>query len=250
MPPKHAQATVRENFPNVSTVREANLPELREALQMLGAETHGPKAELVERLKAELGLKPHQRDQHKDKKQRVTGKGNDKKDDKESKKKPPPPSLPSESPKETWEQFIHSPTGKKYWHNSKTGETKWDVVKKPPPPADKPGPPASSVSDAPSTNQHSQIVPVSSGITAAGANTNGVSSVPCDPFSSMLRALAQGGANITLNAPGAFAAGCVVNMGQDPPRNKGTGRSPDDLLHHRSRTSYDRGPPPRWHAQY
>jgi hypothetical protein len=225
------------------------------SLEALGLDTTGNKPDLVKRLIAALNLKPQRcnLDKYHEKKRGLdekkgTGdedsKGEEAGTDTKKRKPPPPPVEPEDVPKDEWVEYFSSDTNKPYYYNPATKETKWvKPVGKPPAPREPP--PSAALVCANQPGAPRSGIPNVSGGSSSNGSFSGYS--PNAQFSSMMRAIAQGGANITLNAPGAFAAGCIVNMGESA-RGGGAVRSSaaDELCR-----SFDRGPPqPRWHAQY
>ena len=183
------------------------------------------KAALVTRLKDILGLKPQPTnlDAHKKKIQgsedtggKSSAEANDDTNPQTTKPlpptKPPPPIKPAYvERKEDWIEYVSSGAGnQKYYYNPATGETKWTKPSnKPPPPAYNPPEAALVTLD----NRHTQSGPVVSRSPGSGGS-GGI-------MNAMLAALTQGGANITVNQAGAFAAGCNVYMGENAKPNGG-----------------------------
>ena len=185
------------------------MPALRAALEALGEPTDGHKGALVARLKSTLRLEAQPTNLDNYKRASVTG-GNTTTTvavaaaggDGPKKKKPKPagpPPTDTSSAYDQWEQMIDSISNRPYYRNTTTDECVWhdprgdSTKKKKPKPA---GPPPTDTSSSLTSN----------------GSSNGELNVQVPAFGAMLQALAHGGAHVTVNAPGAFAAGCNVYM--------------------------------------
>lgn len=133
-------------------------------------------------------------------------------------KKPKPPADESDSGK--WVQWIDSASNKPFWQHTASGETTWRNPHKP-------AAPAVEKTATLALSQSAQQV-VASGSEHTGRTSESGSQM----MQQIMNAAYAGGAQFTYVAPGAYAAGCTVNMNygaHDPSHDHGNGHGRGSL---------------------
>ena len=229
--PKLTKADLRERYPSANKVKKGvykNTEHIKEALAVLGQSTDGPLPALKERLIVALGLSKAPPDAAPDAMPNAAPDAEPRAapdaapdadaDDSESnppptkKPKPPPAKKPAPPPRQNpWVRWVDSGTGDPFWQNTITKEVTWTN-----PNASCPD----SAGNAPISVSHSAAMGDTRGAVVAcdtrlpsraGGCTEGLDVLGALGGSGLHPGLFAG-ANITLVAAGAYAAGCNVHQ--------------------------------------